>query len=161
MKRAKATRKYARYLFRKIPSRTLWRGEGKSLNQKKNRKVEVVLYYKRNEPAEVLNTAHFDTLVPPLCYDVAYNILAKSHTRTISKRRKKYELIQYFDYYRNTPKDLYYGIKVGNRLIIKKVKWRGSRYFEALIPHKSFTAYRIFRISGQPCSECSESFEKK
>jgi len=168
MRRAKAAKKYARYLFRKTPVRTAWRGEGKILEQKKNRKVEIVLYYKlRAEEKDTQDEVdssfvHLDTLVPPLCYDVAYDILAKCHNRTISKRRKKYQLLEYYDYYNRTPKDLYYGIKVNNKLVLKKVKWRGgSGYFEAHIPKTSFTAYKIFRVTGQPCSECSESFENE
>lgn len=168
MKRAKATKKYARYLFRKTATKTSWRGEGKSLNQKKNRKVEIVLFYKIKaeelKEDDSLDSVYVpsESLAPPLCYEVAYDILAKSHTRVISKRRKKYQLIQYYYPFQKAPKKIFYGVKVDGKLTLKKIKWRGGDgYFEALVPLSSFNSYKIFRVTGQPCSACSEPLEEE
>ena len=168
-KRAKNVARYCERMFPKNTSINITAlGERTNHSRDKNRRVDIVFYFKsnlidENKEIEVIETKN-------VCYNIDYKLLHRSHIRTVTKRKKDLTIIE------TTLPDLkkknehYYGSSTKNGgFISKKVKWRSKRTgklwwsetrFIATIPKKDFDTYKIFKIGKIPCDTCNEDFQK-
>ena len=166
-KRAKQVYKSTKSLIpQAIPVQFFALGENlASKDLKKNRRVDIVLFSVDQTDIDTLLTSIPLSESDPKCYVIDYDVLEKTFVKPITKRKKKYTVLELHPFdlrYKNKHHYLTWD-KDGNKLI-KRVKWKSRRTGKlwwmkqrliATIPQKSFEAFKIFLIENPPCDSCN------
>jgi len=169
-KRARNVSRYCARLFPSIiPIKITALGESTIDEKDKNRRVDIVLYFKPPKVEEVEQIVA--TQKKEVCYNIDYKLLHRCHLRTVTKRKKELIIIETTIPDLKKKKEHYYGTasKKGN-FVAKKVKWSSKRTgnlwwsktrYVATIPKEDFDTYKIFKIEDLPCDTCNEDFQTK
>lgn len=163
LKRAKKVAKFCKGLLPKNTTiKIIAQGEGKNTSAKSNRRVNLILFFKKDQIEEI--TTHQDSTIVinkdtviPKCYTIDYKFLAKCNVQFITKRKKQYALLRYPEGY-SPDENLYYGYWLNEQFQTKKIKQKNGSF---LIPKNSFLKYQVFKISSLPCGNCNEDFQNK
>lgn len=172
-KRAKNIANYCKSLFPEdIKLTVIALGTLSNQEYAKSRKVDIVFYFNSDKENEEDGTVIIDSAsVADYCYYIDYQLLKRSHIRTITKQRKEYVMIEALLPDLKKKKEHYYGTMNPNgNFEIHKVKWVyrsmgkewwRSQQMTATIPKKDFETYKIFKIADAPCTACNENFAEQ
>jgi len=167
-KRSKNTARYCENLFpQNIMVRNFALGEKQIDEQWKNRRVDIILYFKPAKMGEINQITPIEK--ENFCYEVDYELLHRSHIRTVKKRRKNLVLIETTVPALKRNRAHYYGsTSRSGEFILKPVRWISKETgklwwsktrFVTEIPKKDFETYKIFKATLPPCDTCYENFE--
>ena len=181
-KRARNVAKYCEKLLPKdLPIQIMALGENSKQNKAGSRRVEVTMFFKTaitEEPNETtssasapISTSDQTPASVPLCYNIDYKLLHRSHLRTITKGKNVYALIMCPKDELEERKEHFYGTTLKNGTFsVKPVKWRlkstgnfwwDKKRYVAKIPTKNYKTYKIFKTDSLPCNSCSQDLAIK
>jgi hypothetical protein len=167
-KRAKNIAKECIRIFKNnIPSTITSLGERNNKAIDRNRRVDIVMFFKAIEKEEIESIENIDVLKK--CFNIDYKLLHHCYIRTITKHKKSFVIIETTRLDLSKKRVYYYGTtSPAGKFITTKVKWiirrTGKSWwaatrFVATIPKKDFESFKIFTISDLPCDSCDEDYK--